>query len=111
MSRLADPPRDPDMPEPERHPSGELTILLRRFTQGDSRVGDVVMRTIQAELRRIASRHMRKERKDHTLQTTALVNEAYLRLMSGEGNEWNDRNHFFAVASSVMRQILVDYAR
>lgn len=91
--------------------SRQLTVLLRRFTKGDPEAGDEVMGTIEAELRRIAARYMRKERKDHTLQTTALVNEAYLRLIGAERGEWSDRNHFFAVASSVMRQILVDYAR
>ena len=111
MSRPPDPPEDPGIPEGTSHPSGELTLLLRRFTTGDSEAGNIVMRTIHAELRRIASRHMRKERKDHTLQTTALVNEAYLRLIAGEAGEWNNRNHFFAVASTVMRQILVDHAR
>ena len=102
---------------PEGHPEGrnqsdsrQLTALLRRFTKGDPEAGNVVMHSIESELR-IAARYLRKERKDHTLQTTALVNEAYLRLIGSERSEWNDRNHFFAVASSIMRQILVDYAR
>ena len=69
------------------------------------------MRVIEAELHRIAARYMRRERKDHTLQTTALVNEAYLRLVGSKPGEWKDRNHFLAVASRVMRQILTDYAR
>lgn len=86
-------------------------MLLRRFTKGDSDAGSMVMRAVDTELRRIASRYMRRERADHTLQTTALVNEAYLRLIGTEKGEWNDRNHFFAVASTVMRQVLVDYAR
>lgn len=88
----------------------ELTLLLRRFARGDQDAGSAVMRVIESELRRIASRYMRKERRDHTLQTTALVNEAHLRLL-GSGCEWSDRNHFFAVASTVMRQILCDHAR
>lgn len=91
--------------------SPALTLLLRRFTNGDSEAGTAVMHAIGAELRRIAARHMRKERSDHTLQTTALVNEAYLRLIGSQTADWNDRNHFFAVASSIMRRILVDYAR
>jgi RNA polymerase sigma factor (TIGR02999 family) len=69
------------------------------------------MHAIEAELHRIASWHMRKERPDHTLQTTALVNEAYLRLLGSEPIEWNDRSHFLAMASRAMRQILIDYAR
>lgn len=69
------------------------------------------MRVIDAELRRIAARCMSRERKGHTLQTTALVNEAYMRLVGAQASEWNDRNHFFAVAARVMRQILIDYAR
>jgi RNA polymerase sigma-70 factor (ECF subfamily) len=88
-----------------------LTLLLRRFGKGDPLAGTEVMRVIEAELRRIASAHLRKERKGHTLQTTALVNEACLRLLGAEGGQWQDRGHFYAVASRIMRQILVDYAR
>ena len=88
-----------------------LTLLLRRFGKGDNDAESEAMRVIDLELRRIASRHLRNERKDHTLQTTALVNEAYLRLLGADVKEWSDRNHFLAVASKVMRQILVDYAR
>ena len=90
---------------------GELTVLLRQFSNGEQRAAGELMRVIENELHRIAARYMRRERKDHTLQTTGLVNEAYMRLVGSESSEWNDRNHFFAVASRVMRQILIDYAR
>jgi RNA polymerase sigma factor (TIGR02999 family) len=66
---------------------------------------------MQPELRRIAAAYMRKERQEHTLQATALVNELYLRLMGGAAVEWQDRAHFLAVASQQLRRILVDYAR
>lgn len=69
------------------------------------------MRVINAELRRIAAGHLRKERKNHTFQTTALVNEACVRLLGADASQWNDRRHFYAVAARIMRQILIDYAR
>jgi RNA polymerase sigma factor (TIGR02999 family) len=90
---------------------GEVTELLRAVANGSPGADTKLMTLIEAELRRIASQHMRKERKDHTLQTTALVNEAYLRLVGPKASEWTDRNHFLAVASQVMRRILIDYAR
>ena len=89
----------------------EITVLLQRLGTGEEEARTELMSLIEAELHRIAARHMRGERKDHTLQTTALVNEAYLRLVGSESGEWKDRNHFLAVASRVMRQILIDYAR
>ena len=95
-------------------PSGnksEITLLLHRFKAGESTAQSELMRIIGSQLHAIAARYMRRERSDHTLQATALVNEAYLRLMGSEPIEWNDRNHFLAVASRVMRQILIDYAR
>ena len=89
----------------------EITALLHRVATGEEAAGGELMRVIAAELHRIASRYMRKERQGHTLQTTALVNETYLRLVGAESTEWKDRNHFLAVASRVMREILIDYAR
>jgi len=91
--------------------AGQLTVLLHRFAKGEQAASKELMRVIETELHRIASRHMRKERKNHTLQTTAVVNEAYVRLVGTEAANWKDRNHFFAVASRVMRQFLIDYAR
>lgn len=91
--------------------SKEITLLLQRLSTGEETARGELMRVIEAELHKIAQHYMRSERKDHTLQATALVNEAYLRLVGGEPGEWKDRNHFLAVASRVMRQILIDYAR
>jgi RNA polymerase sigma factor (TIGR02999 family) len=85
--------------------------LFTRLRDGDSTVLGELTPTLYDELRRIASRHLRGERANHTLQPTALVNEAYLKLFDGAGREFNDQVHFLAVASRVMRQVLVDYAR
>ena len=91
--------------------SAELTGLLLAWGQGDSDALDRLMPVVHQELRRIAHRHMAGERSDHTLQTTALVNEAYLRLLGSQKVRWQDRAHFFAVSAQLMRRILVDYAR
>jgi len=98
-------------PQPEPPTTKQVTILLRRFSDGEQAAGSELMRVIETELHKIAAHHMRKERKGHTLQTTALVNETYLRLVGQQGNEWRDRSHFFAAAAHVMRQVLIDYAR
>jgi RNA polymerase sigma-70 factor (ECF subfamily) len=95
----------------ETSQGGDLTALLRRFAQGDRDAGESAMRIVDHELRKIAARYLRYERKGQTLQTTALVNEAHLRLIGAAGIEWNDRNHYFAVASRVMRNVLVEHAR
>ncbi len=89
----------------------EITGLLLKWGNGDSEALDQLVPLIYPELRRIARRHMGKENPDHTLQTSALINEAYLRLLDQKAVEWNDRSHFFAFASRVMRNILVDHAR
>ncbi len=89
----------------------EITSLLERSSGGDKSAAADLMRLIEGELRRIAAIHMRRERANHTLQPTALVNEAFIRLLGTEGRQWNDRQHFLAVASRVMRRLLVDYAR
>ena len=91
--------------------SAELTGLLLAWGQGDSDALDRLMPVVHQELRRIAHRHMAGERSDHTLQTTALVNEAYLRLLGSQKVRWQDRAHFFAISAQLMRRILVDYAR
>jgi RNA polymerase sigma factor (TIGR02999 family) len=88
-----------------------VTKLLRLAAKGDRAAAEALMQNIEKELRKIAAIHMRHERSDHTLQTTALVNEAYIRLLGTEGRQWNDRQHFLSVASRVMRRFLVDYAR
>jgi RNA polymerase sigma factor (TIGR02999 family) len=89
-------------------PPGELFRLWR---SGDDEALHRLLPLVYEELRRVARRHLRKERPDHTLQTTALINEAYLRLMDQGSAEVRDRCHFVALTSHLMRQILVDYAR
>ena len=89
----------------------ELTQLLGEWGGGDGEALDELMPLVYEELRRLAHRHMAQERGNHTLQTTALVNEAYLKLKIGRAAQWQNRAHFFAVAAQMMRQILVDYAR
>jgi RNA polymerase sigma factor (TIGR02999 family) len=89
----------------------EVTELLIKWSQGDKAALDELMPVIHSELRRLARRYMARERPDHTLQTTALINEAYLRLVDQQGVEWQDRAHFFAVSAQIMRHILVDHAR
>lgn len=86
-------------------------MLLRAWREGDRAAFDEMVPIIHDELRRLASSQLRGERKDHTLRPTELVSEAYLRLAGGGAFGFNDRVHFFAIASRVMRQILVDHAR
>jgi RNA polymerase sigma-70 factor, ECF subfamily len=88
-----------------------LTVLLNRMRQGDRNAGRRAVDLVYTELHKIAAGQMRRERPGHPLQTTALVNEAYLKLAGGGAMEIQDRGHFFAVASQQMRRILVDYAR
>src|SRR5216110_1322975 len=88
-----------------------VTDLLARWSQGDDAVLAELTPLVYEELRRLAHRQMGRERPDHTLQTTALVNEAYLRLADQTNPRWQNRAHFFAVAARAMRQILVSYAR
>jgi RNA polymerase sigma factor (TIGR02999 family) len=88
-----------------------LTVLLNRMRQGDRGAGQKAVDLVYTELHRIARGQMRRERPGHPLQTTALVNEAYVKLVGGSAMEIQDRGHFFAVASQQMRRILVDYAR
>ncbi|HEY0005275.1 MAG TPA: sigma-70 family RNA polymerase sigma factor [Pyrinomonadaceae bacterium] len=88
-----------------------LTELLLEWQQGDKGALDKLTPLVYDELRRIAHRYVQRERSGHTLQTTALVNEAYLRLAGQQKIEWHNRAHFFAVTAQVMRRILIDYAR
>jgi RNA polymerase sigma factor (TIGR02999 family) len=92
-------------------PPRDVTQLLASWRSGDQEALDKLMPLVYDELRRIASRHMKRERAGHTLQTSAVVNEAYLRLVGQRDVEWKDRVHFFAVAAQVMRHLLVDHAR
>ena len=89
----------------------DVTAILRAWSEGDRRALDRLTPIIYDELRRLARRYMRQERPDHSLQTTALVNEAYMRLVDYTRMQWQDRAHFFAVSAQLMRRILVDHAR
>jgi RNA polymerase sigma factor (TIGR02999 family) len=91
--------------------SESVTRLLDQARAGDTRAREKLFQVVYTELRALATRHMRRERQDHTLQPTALVHEAYLRLFEEAGPAWTGRTHFFAIASTQMRHILVDYAR
>ena len=89
----------------------DVTLMLKEWSDGNAEVLDNLMPLVYDELRRQASRFLRKERANHTLQTTALINEAYLKLLNQRGVEWQNRAHFFATASQIMRRVLVDAAR
>src|SRR5690349_8153212 len=89
----------------------EITQLLVAWNNGDEAALEQLTPLVQAELRRLAKRFMGGERQGHILQTTALVNEAFLRLIDWENVEWRNRSHFFGLAAQIMRRILVDYAR
>lgn len=89
----------------------EVTQLLRAWGEGDREALDRLVPLVHAELHRLAHNYMRREQGRHTLQTSALVNEAYLRLVDVKGVGWQDRAHFFAVSAQIMRRILVDFAR
>ncbi len=90
--------------------NGHLTQLLHQVQQGDKQVLDEVFPLVYDELHRLASSQLRMERGNHTLQPTALVNEAYLRLISQHNVDWRNRAHFFSIAAEMMRRILVNYA-
>ena len=89
----------------------EVSTLLRAWTDGDERALDQLAPIVYDELRHLAHRYMKRERAGHSLQTTALVNEAYLRLVDYKRMQWQDRAHFLAVSAQAMRRILVDHAR
>ena len=91
--------------------SQEVTHLLLAWRQGQKEAFDKLIPVVYEELRRLAHSYMRHERKRHTLQTTALVNEAYLRLLDCSRVDWQNRAHFLAISAQLMRRILVDYAR
>jgi len=92
-------------------PDHAITQLLQQWSTGDHQAAERVLPMVYDELRRIASRQLRRERSDHTLQATAIVHEAYLRLDGQEGFHWPSREHFYAFAAHLIRRILVDYAR
>lgn len=91
--------------------SAQITKLLDNWQQGDQEARDELIRLVYGELRRMARQRLWRQRPDRTLQSAALVNEAYLRLVQQKSPEWQNRAHFFGVAAQMMRNILVDYAR
>lgn len=92
-------------------PSIEVTQLLAAWSEGDQSALDKLLPLVADELHRLAHRYMSREREDHTLQTTALVNEAYLKLIDQRVGHWQNRAHFFGIAAQIMRRILIDHAR
>jgi len=105
--RKSTPPHD----EAGTPPGGEVTEFLRAWSDGDRAALDSLTPIVYDELHRLARRYMRGERPGHSLQTSALVNEAYMRLVDYKGMQWQNRAHFFAVSAQLMRRILVDHAR
>jgi RNA polymerase sigma factor (TIGR02999 family) len=91
--------------------ANDITQLLRAWGEGNQAALDQLMPLVYSELRQAAHRYMARERRGHTLQTTALVNEVYVRLAKAREMRWQDRAHFFAVSAQMMRRILTDYAR
>lgn len=106
--RIRQPEVDKTMTEAETH---QVTELLIDWSNGDRAALDKLMPLLDEELRRLAHRYMTRERAGHTLQTTALVNEAFLRLVNRKNLHWQNRAHFFGIAAQLMRTILVDHAR
>jgi RNA polymerase sigma factor (TIGR02999 family) len=91
--------------------SNPVTALLIRWREGDPQALEALMPLVYEELRRLAHYYLQRERREHTLQSTALVHEAYLRLAGQNAPQWQNRAHFFGIAAHLMRQILVEYAR
>ena len=98
------------MDEPANIPQ-DISRLLRQWSEGNRAALDELLPLVYDELHRQAARYLRRERAGHTLQTTALIHEAYLRLIDQRGVQWQSRTHFFAIAAQMMRRVLVDYAR
>jgi RNA polymerase sigma factor (TIGR02999 family) len=91
--------------------SRPITMLLREWNAGNKEAANQIMDLVYRELHQMAEREMRRERREHTLQATALVHEAYMRLCGSEPIQWKDRAHFFALAARQLRRVLVDHAR
>jgi RNA polymerase sigma factor (TIGR02999 family) len=106
MDRTAQAARSMQIPAPN-----EITPLLLRWSQGDEVALGQLLPIVYQELHRLAQHYLRGERSDHTLQPTALINEAYLRLVKQDSPEWQSRRHFYGVAARMMRQVLVEHAR
>lgn len=95
----------------EQANAGQVTGLLARWRGGDQQALDAIAPIVYAELRKLAAAYMRRERPDHTLQPTALIHEAYVRLVDQQLPAFDNRSHFFGIAAQIMRQVLVDFAR
>ena len=93
------------------HPPHEITQLLAEWSDGNQSALDELYPLVYNELHKLARRYMSRERKGHTLQTTALINEAYVRLVDQRNVHWTNRSHFFAISAQIMRRILIDHAR
>jgi RNA polymerase sigma factor (TIGR02999 family) len=91
--------------------SSQVTLLLRAWSDGDPQALEQLLPLVDAELRRLARGYMNRERRGHTLQPTALINEAFIRLAGAQNIRWQDRAHFFGICARLMRRVLVDYAR
>src|SRR5215831_4175693 len=89
----------------------DVTVLLNQWADGNQAAFDALMPLVYAELHKLAKRYMERQTSGHTLQTTAVINEAYLKLAAGRDGNWKNRSHFFGVAAKAMRHVLVDYAR
>jgi len=89
----------------------EITAMLRAWSDGEKHASDELIRAVYDELRRQARRNLRRERRDHTLDTAALINETYIKLVEQRSVRWQDRGHFYALAAELMRRVLVDHAR
>jgi RNA polymerase sigma factor (TIGR02999 family) len=95
----------------DRKSAGDITALLSQWRKGSPEAEEQLMTMVQAELRKLAAGYLRRERGGHTLQPTAIVNEAYIRMMPQRGVAWANRAHFFGIAAKMMRRVLVDHAR
>lgn len=89
----------------------DVTVILHNVSEGNRSAADELLPLVYGELRRLAQHHLKAERSDHTLQATALVHEAYLRLVDQTRTEWKNRAHFFAIAAQAIRRVLIDHAR
>jgi RNA polymerase sigma factor (TIGR02999 family) len=101
----------PEVPQMDKPGAHELTQLLEAWSDGEEEALEKLAPLVHAELYRLAKRYMSRERPDHLLQTSALINEAYVRLIDWKAVRWQNRAHFFGVAAQIMRRILVDFAR
>jgi RNA polymerase sigma factor (TIGR02999 family) len=104
-------PSDKRPPKPSASPPGDVTRLLLAWSQGDAKALEELIPLVYDELHRLAEQHLLRERAGHTLQPTAVVHEAYLKLVDQKRVTWKNRGHFFAVAAQAMRRLLVDHAR